>query len=136
MRIHIATRNMSLTNAMRDFVHMRLRRALGRFARRITETAVTFEDMNGPRGGLDVHCRIRLVLRPHGEVNVSAMAAQAGAALSEASRRAVWCVKNRIRRRWRSRRRSRKSLAPDGGFARLRCAPGPAAPLCELPGAA
>ncbi|MBP9034941.1 MAG: HPF/RaiA family ribosome-associated protein [Planctomycetota bacterium] len=110
MRIQITTQNMSLTNALRELVHTRLRHALGRFAHRIQDAAVSFEDVNGPRGGRDMQCRIKLLLRPRGEVNVSAVAVFPGAALSEAAQRACRCVRSRTRRRWMLRRRTRDAL--------------------------
>ena len=110
MRIQITTQNMSLTKALREFVHTRLQYALGRFAHRIQEAAVSFEDVNGPRGGPDVHCRIKLLLRPRGEVNVPAVAVFPGDALSRAAQRAARCVKSRTRRRWMLRRRLRDPL--------------------------
>lgn len=118
MIIYIRTQNMSLTNAMRDFTHLRLRRMLSRFAHRITEMTVRFEDVNGPRGGLDVNCRIRLVLRQRGEVNVSGVAPEPGAALSEACERAIRCVRHRVRRRWSLRRRARESRHAEGACCR------------------
>ncbi len=110
MHIQITMQNMLLTNALRELVHTRLRFALGRFAHRIEVAAVSFEDMNGPRGGRDVQCRIRLLLRPRGEINVSAVAVFPGAALSEAVQRACRHVRSRTRRRWMLRRRTRDTL--------------------------
>ena len=111
MRIQITTQAVPLTSTLRELVHTRLQYALGRFAHRIGDAAASFEDLNGPRGGPDVQCRIKLQLRPRGEVNVSAVAASPGAALSEAAQRASRCVKSRIRRRWMVRRRTRASFS-------------------------
>jgi len=112
MRIQITTQKMSLANTLREMVHTRLQHALGRLAQRIDEAVVSFEDVNGPRGGPDVQCRIRLFLRPRGEVNVAAMGASPSAALSEAAQRAGRCLNSRVRRRWMLRRRSRESFSP------------------------
>ncbi len=113
MRILITTQKMPLTSALRELVQVRLQLALGRLAHRIQEASVSFEDVNGPRGGQDVECRIKLLLRPRGEVNVSAAAIFAGHALSAAAQRARRCVQSRIRRRWTLRRRSRVPLQMD-----------------------
>jgi len=114
MRIQITTQSMSLPSALRELVHTRLHNALGRLASRIDAAVVSFEDVNGPRGGPDIQCRIRLFLRPRGEVNVSAVAALPSTALSEAAERACRCVKSGTRRRWMLRRRSRELLSPSG----------------------
>ena len=110
MRIRITTQRMSLTDALDQLVHVRLQNALGRLAHRIEEANVSFEDVNGPRGGPGAQCRIKLLLRPRGEVNVSATAIRAGHALSAAAQRASRCVKSRIRRRWMLRRRTRSPV--------------------------
>ncbi len=107
MRIQIRALKMPLTHALRELVHTRLHYALGRWAHRIEEASVSFEDVNGPRGGFDVKCRIKLRLRPRGEINVSATAVFPGAALSEAGQRAARCVTSDIQRRWAIRRRRR-----------------------------
>lgn len=107
MRIRITTQGMPRTDALQHLVQVRLQNALDRLTHRIAEATVTFEDVNGARGGPDVQCRIKLLLRPRGEVNVSATAIFAGHALSTAAQRASRCVTSRIRRRWMLRRRVR-----------------------------
>jgi ribosome-associated translation inhibitor RaiA len=115
MRIEITAQNMVLTDALRELVHTRLHYALGRLARRIAALQVSFEDVHGPRGGVDVECRIQVRLRPGGAVNVSATRDHPGAALGEAAQRAARCVKSRLRRRWMLRRRPQAVLT--GGSA-------------------
>lgn len=110
MRIEIIAQNMVLTDSLRELVHTRLHYAVGRLAHRIAALQVSFEDVNGPRGGVDVQCRIRVRLRPRGAVNVSATRVFPGAALGEAAQRAARCVKSRLRRRWMHRRRQPAAL--------------------------
>lgn len=43
-------------------IRERLARAVGRHAALIERGTVRFEDVNGPRGGVDTVCRVRLVL--------------------------------------------------------------------------
>jgi hypothetical protein len=43
-------------------IRERMIRALGHFASRIRRIAVRFEDVNGPRGGVDSTCRVEVVL--------------------------------------------------------------------------
>ena len=113
MRIQITTQKMSLSHALRELVHTRLNYTLGRLAQRIEAATVSFEDVNGPRGGPDVQCRVKLLLRPRGVVNVAAIAGSPGAALGEAAERAGRCVKSRVQRRWTLRRRVREPLTVD-----------------------
>lgn len=51
-----------LEAAFRDLVRARLGRRLGKFAKRIERVSVRFEDVNGPRGGVDTVCRAKVVL--------------------------------------------------------------------------
>jgi hypothetical protein len=111
MRVQIVTEGVSLTQALVNQVLDRLKFALGRIDHCITEAVVRFEDVNGPRGGMDVHCRVKLMLIPRGEINVSAWAVSPGSALNEAAQRARRCVIARVRRRRTLRRRCRESLS-------------------------
>jgi len=113
MRIQIVARRFSQTSTLREMVELRLNQALGRVARRIAEATVSFEDLNGPRGGLDVQCRIKLRLDPRGEINVSAVAAEPSVALADAANRAERCLRTRTQRRRMQHRRSRFSMEPN-----------------------
>ncbi len=124
MHIRIITHKMSLTDPLRDLVHTRLPFAFGRHARRVEEAVVSFTDVHGPRGGFDVQCRIRVRLRPRGEINVEAVGLFVGAALSRAAERACRCVQTRVQRRWTSRRRAQPA-APLHGSSRECWAPAP-----------
>lgn len=73
MRIRLITQNISLADWKRDLLQRRTERALARLAHRIESVSVSFEDLNGPRGGEDTQCRIRLQLLPRGEINASAV---------------------------------------------------------------
>lgn len=108
MRIKIRTQDMSLTRGMEQLVYTRIHSALGRLSRRVNEVILSFEDVNGPRGGEDIHCRIRLFVQPRGEVYVSAIAATPGAALSKAVQRAERRLNSRIQRHRTRRRWSRE----------------------------
>lgn len=46
----------------RDEIRHKLGRKLGKFALAIERASVRIEDVNGPRGGVDKRCRIKIVL--------------------------------------------------------------------------
>lgn len=62
MQVEIRSRSAELDAVQTEWVRRRLDFALARFGSRIRKVAVTFEDLNGPRGGVDQKCRIDLQL--------------------------------------------------------------------------
>ena len=48
--------------ADKDYLRRKLGRKLGKFARRIERASVRIEDVNGPRGGVDKRCGIKVVM--------------------------------------------------------------------------
>jgi ribosome-associated translation inhibitor RaiA len=46
----------------REHIQRRMERHLEKLGRRATRATVRFEDANGPRGGVDVVCRVKLEL--------------------------------------------------------------------------
>src|SRR4029079_14938732 len=77
---------------------------LGRFTERVRAIRIWLEDVNGPRGGEDIRCRIEGHLHPKGSINVSALAVDEYAAIARAAARARQVV-DRRRKKIRSRRR-------------------------------
>ena len=62
-----------------------LGRRLGRFATHIERATVRFEDVNGPRGGVDTVCRIKLAVSHRPSVLVERRAVDADAALKRSA---------------------------------------------------
>jgi putative sigma-54 modulation protein len=67
----------------------RLKFVLRRLANQVSVARVSFSDINGPRGGVDKHAQIQLIVPAHGTVIVGATASNWRAALDEALRRSV-----------------------------------------------
>lgn len=59
---HIRTLGTDLSKEQRASVRQKLGMRLGKFANSIERVSVRVEDVNGPRGGMDHICRIKVVL--------------------------------------------------------------------------
>jgi len=87
MNISVKTPNDAKCNAFQDSVLDRLRRTLSRFSNRISRVNVTLSDENCPRGGVDKHCRIIVVMPRVGQVAASAKHENAWGAVALAAGR-------------------------------------------------
>ena len=105
MPIQIVARNLELTSVQREIVERRLAFALGRFGDRVGRVTVSLEDLNGPRGGLDQHCRIEVGLVPSGKVMAEARDVDVVAAVNRTAERIARRLRNELDRRRAIRRR-------------------------------
>ncbi|MEZ6187551.1 MAG: HPF/RaiA family ribosome-associated protein [Planctomycetota bacterium] len=62
MRVDVRIRRIPNAQRAREWVARRLDFALGRFAPQIDQVHVTLEDTNGPRGGVDKRCKVRVLM--------------------------------------------------------------------------
>ena len=60
MKLTIRTRHLHLTPELQEQLRRRLSFALGRMATAIRAVDVTITDINGPKGGADKQCRVRV----------------------------------------------------------------------------
>jgi hypothetical protein len=106
IEIALNTKGVDRRPKLRRYVDRRITSSLGRFARRIREVTVWLEDVNGPRGGVDIRCRLDIHLRPWGRISVAALASDEFAATANAAARARELVDRRLKRVRDRRRRS------------------------------
>ena len=85
----------------RDREHMRRRlgEKLGRHAKSVDRVTVRLRDVNGPRGGVDVQCRIKVVLNGLPSVVVEQRATAFRLAFTEALAGAERTVRRALQRR-------------------------------------
>lgn len=95
--------NYELTDELKDHIERRLRFALGRFADRMGRLTIRISDVNGPRGGIDKHCRIAMALIPRGVVRVECTGDDPFALVADATKRARRSVRRVLERRRRGR---------------------------------
>jgi ribosome-associated translation inhibitor RaiA len=83
----------------RAYVRRKLGTKLGKFARAIERVSVRIEDVNGPRGGVDKRCRIKVVLSGLPSVVIEQRHASLQAAVDGALRRTESAVRQSVQRR-------------------------------------
>lgn len=83
----------------REYVRRRLGEKLGRHAKSVERVSVRLRDVNGPRGGVDVRCRIKVVLSGLPSVVVEQEAATFRPALTKALAGAERAVRRTLQRR-------------------------------------
>lgn len=60
MKLQVKGRALVANGELADYIHRRAQFALGRFAGRIANMTVRLSDANGPRGGVDKCCDVRV----------------------------------------------------------------------------
>ena len=116
MKFTLRSNGVPRSGALRTFVEDRLEHAFGRFADRIRRVRVQFTDVNGPRGGEDIECRVQATVAGGGQVIVHELRADPYAAVARACDRASQQLARRLER-FQERRRGRGGVRWD--FARL-----------------
>ncbi len=61
--VHIRAGQGELGSSERDYIRRKLGTKLGKYEHSIERISVRMGDVNGPRGGIDQLCRIKVVLR-------------------------------------------------------------------------
>ena len=98
MRIEITNRRAALTDDIHELVRRRAQFAFGRYSDRVNHVLVTISDVNGPRGGVDQRCQVRVSGRPSWHVVVRDDDADLRVAIGRALNRAGRVVARRIER--------------------------------------
>lgn len=104
---HIRAAERDLSADDRAYIRGKLGRALGKFADDVVRVSVRTEDANGPRGGVDRVCRIKVVLIGLPSVVFEKRDPTLNAAVDGALTGMEQVVRRVVRRRW-MRPRSRK----------------------------
>ena len=98
MRFEIQGRKLTVTDALRTHIERRLQFALGRFGGRVASVKVCLQDINGPRNGTGMRCRIAVGVRPTGSVVIEDTDADLYAAVDRAADRAGRSVGRHLER--------------------------------------
>lgn len=131
--LNVRTDGVPISESLRDEARARMGAKLGKYAERIERLTVRFEDENGPRGGVDTLCRVKVVLSGLDSVVFEARAREAGEAMRLAAAGVERAVKRTLGRIGGGRRsttrvgarkrpglsasRERRASVPRGGHA-------------------
>ena len=97
--VNIRTADVKLAPEQRAYIRERLGRKLGKFALSIERVSLRIRDVNGPAGGIDTECRIKVVLSGLPSVVVSNHATTVEVAVNRALDAAERYVRRSVRRR-------------------------------------
>jgi CBS domain-containing protein len=103
---HVRVLSSELEKGDREYVRRRLGMRLGKFADAIERVSVRIEDVNGPRGGVDQLCRIKVVLSGLPSVVFEVKDASRSAAIDGAIDGAERAVRRSVGRRLTKHRTS------------------------------
>ena len=108
---HVRVIGGTLGDKDREYVRQKLGTKLGRLGRSIERISVRVSDVNGPRGGVDQRCRIKVVLSGLPSVVAEGRHASVRPAIDSAIGRATEGVRRSLRRRRMKPLRGRRSAA-------------------------
>jgi len=112
MHLELRARHLLLDSHLREVCQRHLVYSLGRFEDQVRRVQLWIEDVNGPRGGRDLRCRIRICLRRGGTFSVAWLADRAEAAIDEVFDRARSALLRRVQRQRQAPLRRRLRLLP------------------------
>ena len=98
MDIEVFERNVTLKGEQKALIMRRLEFALGRFEMHLGTIRVTICDLNGPRGGCDLQCRLQVAMRAGREVLVNEVGETVEAAITAAADRAARTIARRLQK--------------------------------------
>lgn len=113
MRINIQALGFDLTDGLREHTQRRLQFALSWASNDVRKVAVRLSDINGPRGGSDKRCRIRIPLLGTRDVIIEDTEADLYIAIDRAAERAERAVA-RMLGRLREQHHERIDLTTEG----------------------
>ena len=104
MELSIRTQGFDLFDPLKSYTERRLRSSLGGFVTELEGVEVRLGDVNGPRGGIDKRCAIKVMLRRFGVVFARAGGTDVYSTVDQAATRIRSAVSRTLSRR-RARRR-------------------------------
>ncbi len=97
MKMRLAAHGIELSDEFTDYIGRRVHFGLGRFVGRIRALSIRLADINGPRGGVDKRCDIRVDVGLRNQVIVCERQANLHAAVAFAMERAERAVERQLK---------------------------------------
>ncbi len=116
--VHIRAAERDLGAGDRTYIRNKLGRALGKFAGNIVRVSIRTHDANGPRGGVDRVCRIKVVLTGLPSVVFEKRDPTMNAAVDGALSGVEQAVRRVVQRRWMKPRRGNSFRLGTGRLSR------------------
>lgn len=110
MQIVIQARGLSLTPSLHEYIERRIRFALDWATQHVRKLSVNLVDLNGPRGGEDKCCRIRLGIAGASDIVIEDTQVDVFIAIDRAADRAGRTLARQMARQ-RQRRRDSSLIA-------------------------
>ena len=104
MKIDIQTHGFTLTDALRTQTERRLRFAFGGLGARVGRVGVRLTDENGPRGGVDKRCALRITVPGQQPIVIEQQESNLYVAIDSAAERAGRAVSRQVGRQQAQRR--------------------------------
>jgi putative sigma-54 modulation protein len=105
MKLDIQARDFSLTDSIQTYVKERINYLFGARYDQIQRITVRLGDVNGPRGGVDKRCRVKITLPRLNEIVIEDVQTDLYVAISRAMERASRTVNRRLNRLLDKKRR-------------------------------
>jgi hypothetical protein len=96
MKIHILDRNVSVTSEQRVNIERCLHFALDRFSSHVRAVDLVLSDVNGPKGGDDLHCLMKILVQGVGDLVIEGKGIVLEAVVAETTDRATLAVSKRL----------------------------------------
>jgi ribosome-associated translation inhibitor RaiA len=103
--VAIRARDGGVDEELREYVHQRAGFKLGKYAPQVDRISVRFEDLNGPKGGPDSRCAVKVALSRHESVVVEVVEADYRQAFDHAMDATERAVRRTLERVWDKARR-------------------------------
>jgi len=98
MDVQLLDRNIGITPDQQSRIERCLLFAFDRFSSHIRTVDVALSDVNGPKGGDDLQCRMKIALHGKGELIVEGKGISVKAVVAETADRAALAVSRRLDR--------------------------------------